>query len=113
MNNEPQEGPETPITVEKWLKSLSIRDETVSKTSTKGRKGLTVVKKKQGVPAIIVDQDQKHDAVGAQNGVLCYYKKVELTDILIPSIHRLVIVPAELWRKMTTTNLFIGKTNKE
>jgi hypothetical protein len=122
--------PQKPITVERWLKRMWLDPEPLARTGmnvrgsmrkTKARKALTIVRKGQGVPVMIVDEDDQWDTCTkiAENpdtneAVMAYYRKItDLQMKVTPGVDRVAVVPTFLWKKMIGTNLFISQMKKD
>lgn len=117
MSEELAVQPNQPITVERWLKKMWLEQPPKHGQRVKPRKALTVVQKKQGVPVLIVGEDDQWDAAtkladnpDTDEAVMAYYRRItDLQMKVTPGEDRVAVVPMDLWKKMVGTNLFVGK----
>jgi len=119
METEIQHGKE--ITVEKWLQKMWLPQGTRHGHQLKPRRALTVVRKKQGVACLLVEEKDEWDtctklAEDKESGesIMAYYRRiVNLQDKVAPGKDRVMVIPTEAWQKMTSNNLFIGQFEKD
>jgi hypothetical protein len=120
-DGELQVQPNKPITVERWLNKMWLEQPPRHGQRVKPRRALTVVRKKQGVPVMIVNEEDQWDTCTriAENpetkeAIMAFYRKItDLQMKVTPGKDRVAVVPILLWKKMIGTNLFISQFKKD
>lgn len=113
--------PQKEITVERWLKRMWLDQPPKHGQRVKPRRALTVVQKKQGVPVMIVGEDDQWDTCTklAENpetneAVMAFYRQIkDLQTKVTPGKDRVAVVPMSAWKKMVGTNLFVSKMKEK